>query len=168
MLELTKGQFVPQKRNSTPAKPAPKRPRTPAAGSSGQANARPRTRWQFWFVLAAGLIIGAGSLYWLGPEPVASGCRGKTLAFNSAGSCVSNLQDWPLRMGLEYRQGRGSYNQETVAAVKRFQLHHGLPADGIVSEDTWSRICSLLRPARTTDSAWAAYYGCIRQGDGYM
>lgn len=41
----------------------------------------------------------------------------------------------------------GIYGPETMAAVTRFQHHHGLPATGITDQQTWEAIAAEYEPA---------------------
>lgn len=53
-----------------------------------------------------------------------------------AGDDVTAIQS-ALRQAGYRVAADGRYGPETVAALKRFQRHHGLAADGVIGPDTW-------------------------------
>ena len=62
--------------------------------------------------------------------------RAKSLAPGDAGDAVVALRDRLVSMGYLTRSATGSYDAAIQNAVQRFQLDHGLPADGTAGEAT--------------------------------
>lgn len=64
----------------------------------------------------------------------------KKLKKGSGGAAVSRVQQ--KLKDLCYYAGNvsGSYNNQTINAVKRFQEQNGLPADGVVGVETWDAL----------------------------
>lgn len=81
-----------------------------------------------------------------------SGCVNQTFSTGSAGNCVTYIQqltNWQLQYGSWSNGGRyslltvdGTFDAMTKTNVKIFQGTAGLKQDGIVNQDTWSKLCS--------------------------
>ncbi|WP_280468775.1 peptidoglycan-binding domain-containing protein [Nocardia cyriacigeorgica] len=71
--------------------------------------------------------------------------EGDTLRSGARGDCVSAVQRF---LSGNYGNGSvavdGKYGDDTIAAVRNFQRHVGIRADGVVGSDTWQmmmRMC---------------------------
>ena len=102
-------------------------------------------RWTHWAIAAC---FKSG---WTVPDkepekekPVANETKYATLRKGSKGELVTMLQKKLMELGYQLpRYGAdGDYGNETINAVKQFQKDHGLTADGVVGEKTWSAINS--------------------------
>ena len=62
-----------------------------------------------------------------------------TLQFGSEGTSVSEVQAALKLMGYYDGKVDGVYKESTAIAVSKFQEAAGLPANGIVGPDTWTR-----------------------------
>lgn len=63
-----------------------------------------------------------------------------TLQFGSEGTSVSEVQAALKLMGYYDGKVDGVYKESTAIAVSKFQEAAGLPANGIVGPDTWTRL----------------------------
>ncbi|MEO0648596.1 MAG: peptidoglycan-binding protein, partial [Cyanobacteria bacterium J06650_10] len=73
------------------------------------------------------------------------------LSAGSTGDTVSRLQATLKLLGFYQGSVDGNYNAPTQAAVTRFQIAAGLPADGITGPSTWRRL--LPAPSDISETA---------------
>jgi hypothetical protein len=77
---------------------------------------------------------------WVGPLTNVAAAGGEaTIRKGSAGDLVIWAQEHLLAAGENVAVG-GGYGTRTVAAVKSFQLTHGLFPDGVIGPQTWSTL----------------------------
>lgn len=55
-----------------------------------------------------------------------------TVKKGSSGDAVKQLQEWLNQLGYDCGRPDGIFGTQTELAVKKFQVNHGLKADGIV------------------------------------
>lgn len=104
-----------------------------------------KNRWTHWAVAAC--FKNGWTVPDKEPEkenPVADDKKYATLRKGSKGELVTILQKKLMELGYSLpRYGAdGDYGNETINAVKKFQKDHGLTADGVTGEKTWSAINS--------------------------
>ena len=63
-----------------------------------------------------------------------------TVKKGSSGDAVKQLQEWLNQLGYDCGRPDGIFGTQTDLAVKKFQVNHGLKADGIVGALTWNEI----------------------------
>lgn len=63
-----------------------------------------------------------------------------TVKKGSSGDAVKQLQEWLNQLGYDCGRPDGIFGTQTDLAVKKFQVNHGLKADGIVGTLTWNEI----------------------------
>ena len=63
-----------------------------------------------------------------------------TVKKGSSGDAVKQLQEWLNQLGYDCGRPDGIFGTQTDLAVKKFQVNHGLKADGIVGALTWNAI----------------------------
>ena len=63
-----------------------------------------------------------------------------TVKKGSSGDAVKQLQEWLNQLGYDCGKPDGIFGTQTEFAVKKFQVNHGLKADGIVGALTWNEI----------------------------
>lgn len=63
-----------------------------------------------------------------------------TVKKGSSGDAVKQLQEWLNQLGYDCGRPDGIFGTQTEFAVKKFQVNHGLKADGIVGALTWNEI----------------------------
>lgn len=95
---------------------------------------------------------------------------GVVLRQGSTGSSVEQLQFW-LNTLSQYDSSipsvtvDGVYGSGTTAAVRAFQRKYGLDVDGIVGQQTWTRLYSEFRSIQSDNGTPNAYPGTpLRQG----
>jgi peptidoglycan hydrolase-like protein with peptidoglycan-binding domain len=73
--------------------------------------------------------------------PATASAAGSVLKLGSSGSAVTTLQERLIALGyLDYPAATGYYGALTQTAVTRFQINHGLAADGIAGSNTQSAL----------------------------
>jgi N-acetylmuramoyl-L-alanine amidase len=59
------------------------------------------------------------------------------IRFGQVGPAVADVQRRLADLGFACADDEGEFGESTRSAVRAFQQHRGLPADGVVGEDTW-------------------------------
>jgi N-acetylmuramoyl-L-alanine amidase len=59
------------------------------------------------------------------------------IRFGQVGPAVADVQRRLADLGFACADDDGEFGESTRSAVRAFQQHRGLPADGVVGEDTW-------------------------------
>jgi len=62
------------------------------------------------------------------------------LQWGSSGDSVRSLQKRLIALGVPNVSVTGQFDQQTLEAVKYFQLASGISANGVVDENTWTKI----------------------------
>lgn len=87
-----------------------------------------------------------------------------TLREYDEGTAVKNLQYALYELGYYQGKRNGIYNDDTVNAVREFQMNNGLKVDGVAGEDTQKLVNSnKAKPASATGSD--TEYDTLRKGD---
>ena len=96
---------------------------------------KPDKKWTHWAIPAC--ISGD-----LPPVPTPTPDQRPTLKKGDSGEYVQLLQVTLIQRGYDCGSygADGKFGKNTEAAVKRFQLDHGLTADGIIGEKTWNAL----------------------------
>ena len=63
-----------------------------------------------------------------------------TLRLGDEGSAVADVQARLVALGYPITDERGVFGEETVSAVKVFQIRRGLSPDGVVEQHTWREL----------------------------
>ncbi len=79
-----------------------------------------------------------------------------TLRLNSTGSVVRSVQEALSGAGFYNGAFDGVFGAKTVQAVKDFQAHSGLVADGVIGAKSWD---ALIKLDSHINSCFASYYG---------
>jgi len=77
------------------------------------------------------------------PTPPADAVFTGIVAYGAKNKQVSLVQERLTALGFFDRKITGGYYEHTFNAVKKFQQHNGLTADGVVGEQTWNVLFSL-------------------------
>lgn len=94
------------------------------------------------------------------PAPTASPAPTAVyLASGSAGEGVRTLQQRLRELGFLEGEADGQFGKATKAAVVLFQKQHGLDADGIVGEKTWTTLFGGSAHAMETTPTPAPFHG---------
>ena len=63
-----------------------------------------------------------------------------TVKKGSTGDAVKQLQEWLNALGYDCGKADGIFGTQTEMAVMKFQVNHGLQADGVVGAKTWNAL----------------------------
>jgi peptidoglycan hydrolase-like protein with peptidoglycan-binding domain len=66
----------------------------------------------------------------------------KTIQQGASGQTVKNAQGVLLAHGKDPKGLDGTFGENTKTATKAFQTAKGLPADGIIGQQTWTALVS--------------------------
>ncbi|GAA4714281.1 spore cortex-lytic enzyme [Brevibacillus fulvus] len=99
-------------------------------------------------------------------QPVQKADAAAYLAYGTNSGEVWDLQYRLQLLGFFHSKLDGVYGKQTVNAVKRFQKQYGLPADGIVGAQTWSKLKQHSVNAKEMEMLAHLVYGEAR-GESY-
>lgn len=80
------------------------------------------------------------------PKPPKESSTGSTLRLGAKGAAVTELQNKLKAAGAFPYTVDGIFGQQTLSAVRNFQLQQGLAVDGIVGPQTWAKLQSPSKP----------------------
>lgn len=88
----------------------------------------------------------------------AATCKSFTLQQGSNGQCVMYIQQianavFPKSSPIPMN---GQYNSQTVSLIKQFQASSQVSANGIVSSQTWNKLCASTRYSPNVYGSWTA------------
>lgn len=116
---------------------------TPAWGDTGHAAGHDNARGRNWS--GAGLIPGIDYSGAHGPGVPDPGNCTPTLQRGARGASVGILQHALQRAGY-HLQADEQFGPSTEGAVRDFQSHHGLAADGVCGPATWAALSAIPGP----------------------
>jgi peptidoglycan hydrolase-like protein with peptidoglycan-binding domain len=118
----------------------------------------------FAHVVLIGLVVvlaGVIGTFMVVRSDAVTPCVRRTFGPGSKGTCVRDIQVALVSPGGAAVKANGQYRSKTAAAVKVFQRHRNLGADGVVGPNTWVAICKDLADAQQ-QRPYYNHAGCAR------